>query len=110
MTAKLGNVRIPIQIDIGFGDVVTPKPTQIKFPSLLGLPTASLRTYPKETVVAEKYEAMVSLGIANSRMKDFYDVRVMAGFSIRRSDISESDSSDISPTWHGPAKLRHRWH
>jgi hypothetical protein len=78
MTAKLGNVIIPIQIDIGFGDVVTPKPTQIEYPSLLGLPTAILRAYPKETVVAEKYEAMVSLGIANSRMKDFYDVWVMS--------------------------------
>jgi len=78
MTAKLGNVRIPIQIDVGVGDVVTPKPTQIEYPSLLGLPTATLWTYPKETVVAEKFESMVSLGIANSRMKDFYDVWVLA--------------------------------
>ncbi len=72
--ATLGIAKIALQIDIGFGDVVTPSPMQITYPSLLNLPAAVLRAYPKETVIAEKYEAMVSLGVANSRMKDFYDV------------------------------------
>jgi hypothetical protein len=75
----LGVARIPIQVDLGFGDAITPKPEQIEYPSLLGLPAPVLRAYPKETVVAEKYQAMVMLGIANSRMKDFYDLWVLAG-------------------------------
>lgn len=70
----LENVRIPIQIDIGFGDVVTPAPAEAEFPTLLNFPAPKLLTYPRETVIAEKFEAMVKLGIANSRMKDFYDL------------------------------------
>ena len=73
---------LPIQIDLGFGDVITPAPVETEIPSLLDLPNAKLLTYPRETVVAEKFEAMVSLGLANSRMKDFYDVRSLSrGFS-----------------------------
>ena len=70
----LENARIPIQIDLGFGDVITPAPLETEIPSLLDMPTARLLTYPRESVVAEKFEAMVSLGLANSRMKDLYDV------------------------------------
>jgi len=78
MTAKLDNAHIPIQIDIGFGDAITPKAEQVEYPTLLGQSAPILRVYPKETVIAEKYEAMVSLGMANSRMKDFYDLWVLA--------------------------------
>jgi hypothetical protein len=78
LTAMLATARIPIQIDIGFGDAITPKAEQVEYPTLLGQPTPILHAYPKVTVVAEKYEAMVSLGIANSRMKDFYDIWVLA--------------------------------
>ena len=70
----LENARIPIQIDLGFGDVITPGTVETEIPSVLGLPRAKLQTYPRESVVAEKFEAMVSLGLANSRMKDFYDL------------------------------------
>lgn len=70
----LENARIPIQIDIGFGDVVTPAPAEAEFPTLLDFPAPRLLAYPRECVVAEKFEAMVKLGIANSRMKDFYDL------------------------------------
>ncbi len=73
-TAMLGTARIRLQVDIGFGDAVTPAPERITYPSLLNLPGPILQAYPKETVIAEKYEAIVSLGIANSRMKDFYDI------------------------------------
>jgi hypothetical protein len=73
----LENARIPIQIDIGFGDIVTPPPQEAVFPTLLDLPAPKLLTYPRESVVAEKFQAMVSLGIANSRMKDFYDLRTL---------------------------------
>ena len=76
-TATLASARIPLQVDIGFGDAVTPAPTDADYPTLLGFPRLGLRVYPKETVVAEKFEAMVSLGIDNSRMKDFYDLYVL---------------------------------
>ncbi len=61
-------------MDIAFGDAVTPGIQDAEFPTLLDLPAPYLRTYPRETVVAEKFEAMVRLGIVNSRMKDFYDL------------------------------------
>lgn len=77
MTAKLDKATIPIQVDIGFGDAVTPKPEYIKYPTLLDFSAPYLRVYPKYTVVAEKFEAMTSLGIANSRMKDFYDIWIL---------------------------------
>jgi predicted nucleotidyltransferase component of viral defense system len=78
LIASLGNARINLQVDIGFGDAITPAPNEIQYPSLLGLPSPRLRAYSKETVIAEKLEAMVTLGMANSRMKDFYDVWMMS--------------------------------
>jgi predicted nucleotidyltransferase component of viral defense system len=69
------STRLDLQIDIGFGDAVTPQVRVAEFPTILdGFPAPSLKTYPPETVIAEKFQAMVALGIANSRMKDFYDV------------------------------------
>jgi hypothetical protein len=70
----LEKARIPMQLDIGFGDAVTPPAVEAAFPTMLGGPAAVLLTYPRETVVAEKFEAMVKLGIANTRMKDFHDL------------------------------------
>ncbi len=78
MTATLATARINVQVDIGFGDAVHPGPVELTYPSLLGLPATRLRAYPRETVVAEKFQAMVSLGELNSRMKDFYDLFVLA--------------------------------
>lgn len=72
--ARLGKARLPLQVDIGFGDVVTPKAEKAFFPPLLEFPAPRLSMYPKETVIAEKFEAMVKLGIVNSRMKDYYDI------------------------------------
>ena len=77
-TAYLERAKIPIQIDIGFGDAVTPPPVENNYPTLLGSTAPRLLTYPRKTVVAEKLEAMVKLGIANSRMKDFYDMEVLS--------------------------------
>jgi hypothetical protein len=74
LQARLGVTRISLQVDIGFGDVITPAPIEVEYPTMLGLPAPKLRAYPRETVVAEKFEAMVKLGMANSRMKDFYDL------------------------------------
>ena len=73
-TAALAGARIPITVDIGFGDAVEPGVEDIDLPVLLDLPSPYLRAYPPETVVAEKFHAMVALGRANSRMKDYYDV------------------------------------
>src|SRR6516165_4040007 len=64
-------------VDIGFGDSVEPGIETIDYPSLLDLPAPRLRAYAPETVIAEKFQAMVSLGRANSRMKDFYDIWVL---------------------------------
>lgn len=77
--ARLGVVRIPIQVDIGFGDTVVPKPEWLKYPTLLEFPAPRLLAYPRETVVAEKFQSMVDLGIANSRMKDFFDLWFLTG-------------------------------
>lgn len=75
---RLENARLALQIDIGFGDAVTPEPQSTTYPTLLDFPAPQLRAYPRETVVAKKFQAMVALGIANSRMKDFFDVWTLA--------------------------------
>ena len=74
LVARLGSARIPLQIDIGFGDVVTPAAQEARYPTMLDFPAPRVRVYPWETVVAERLQAMVALGIVNSRMKDFYDL------------------------------------
>jgi hypothetical protein len=76
--AFLEKARIPMQIDIGFGDVVSPSPDERDYPTLLDLPAPNLRMYPRETVIAEKFEAMVQLGTLNTRMKDFFDIWLLA--------------------------------
>lgn len=79
MTAMLEKARILLQIDVGSGDAVTPAPKRETLPVLLDdFAAPKLKVYPKYTVVAEKFEAMVKLGISNSRMKDFWDVRILA--------------------------------
>jgi predicted nucleotidyltransferase component of viral defense system len=73
-TAALSGARIPIVVDVGFGDAIEPGAEDIDLPVLLDMPSPHLRAYPLETVIAEKVHAMVVLGLANSRMKDYYDV------------------------------------
>jgi predicted nucleotidyltransferase component of viral defense system len=72
--AFLGSARVTMQIDVGFGDVVHPDVVVTEYPTLLDFPLPTLRSYPPETVIAEKVEAMLNLGELNSRMKDFFDV------------------------------------
>jgi predicted nucleotidyltransferase component of viral defense system len=74
--ARMGNVRLRIQIDFGVGDVIVPGPRMIEYPVFLGSETIYLLAYPVESAIAEKLQAMVALGAANTRMKDFYDVWV----------------------------------
>jgi hypothetical protein len=71
---QLGNARIPMQIDVGFGDRVTPGPVEIEYPSVLGTPGAKLLGYTPETTIAEKFHVMLQRGTLNSRMKDFFDI------------------------------------
>lgn len=77
--AFIGSARLPVQVDIGFGDAITPAPETVTYPTLLDdLAAPSLRAYPVYTVIAEKLHAMVVLGMNNSRMKDFFDLAVIA--------------------------------
>jgi len=78
LTGYLGSARIPVQVDVGFGDVITPGPAEATFGPLLDLPPPVMAAYPPETVIAEKLDAMVALGMANSRMKDFFDLYVLS--------------------------------
>jgi hypothetical protein len=78
LLATLQNSRIAMQIDVGFGDVLTPAAVATEYPTILDLPAPRLNGYSRETVVAEKFEAMVKLGLVNSRMKDFYDIWLLS--------------------------------
>ncbi|MCC6490014.1 MAG: nucleotidyl transferase AbiEii/AbiGii toxin family protein [Candidatus Hydrogenedentes bacterium] len=79
LVAFLDKARIPLQIDIGFGDAVTPEPVETDYTLLLDtFPAPRIRVYPRESVIAEKLQAMVFLGQLNTRMKDFYDLYTLA--------------------------------
>lgn len=75
---SLQNVPLPMQIDVGFGDTVFPRSEMIEFPTMLNHGPPRLRGYSRETAVAEKFEVMVKLGLFNSRMKDFFDIWLLA--------------------------------
>lgn len=76
--ARLGDSDIPIQIDVGFGNAIVPGPEETEYRTILGDPPPRVLAYPRESVVAEKLNAMVTLGERNSRYKDFYDLHAMA--------------------------------
>jgi predicted nucleotidyltransferase component of viral defense system len=78
MDSRLAQARIRVQVDVGFGDAVVPAPELIEVPALAGLPPARLRAYPREAVIAEKLHAVVLLRLANTRMKDLYDIWSLA--------------------------------
>ncbi len=83
--------QIPMQIDVGFGDAIFPKPKTIDYPAILDFPKPQLKGYAAETVVSEKFEAMVQLGLLNSRMKDFYDIwLMMRQFDFEGSQLTEA--------------------
>ncbi len=77
VTALLGNIKIPVSIDIGFGDIIVPGRMEIDFPVLLDFDIPHIYSYSIESTLAEKFEAIVSLGLANTRFKDFYDIYVI---------------------------------
>ena len=77
-TGYLGTARVHMQIDVGFSDVLVPPAITVDYPTLLEMPAPRLQAYTRETLIAEKLQAMVFLGSVNSRMKDFYDVWLLA--------------------------------
>jgi predicted nucleotidyltransferase component of viral defense system len=123
--ARVGSARSPVQIDIGFGDIVIPQPDEAEYPVLLDAPAPRLRVYPKETVVAEKFEAIVALGADNSRMKDFYDIWAMsrlfsfegpaltratrATFERRRTPVPDDIPSGLSGEFSESPEKQARW-
>ena len=76
--AILAGAQVPMQIDIGFGDVIVPETITVEYPTLLNFPAPVLMAYPKETVVAEKLEALTTLGLLNSRFKDYFDLWLLS--------------------------------
>lgn len=125
LTGLLGNARIPLQIDIGFGDAITPEPEEIEYPVLLDAPAPHLKAYPRYTLVAEKFEAMVRLGIANSRMKDFFDIWLLTQlfgfdgatlahaisntFERRETPLPAEPPLAFTPEFHGDEKKQVQW-
>ena len=89
LTSRLATARIPFQVDIGFGDIVVPGPEDVQFPTLLdGIAAPSVRAYPRASSIAEKFEAIVQLGLQNSRMKDFHDIWALSEtFSFEGSEL-----------------------
>lgn len=97
LVARLERARIHMQVDIGFGDVIVPLPKEIQYPGLLSFPNPRLRAYPREAVVAEKLEALVKLGMANTRMKDFYDLwRLSQDFDFEGTLLVEAIKSTFT--------------
>ena len=89
--AKLDTARIDMQVDVGFNDLIYPEPQKIEFPVILNFPNPVILSYSKETAIAEKFEAMTTLGILNSRMKDFYDIWLLShNFTFEMRILSES--------------------
>ena len=119
--ARCGKARLTLQIDMGLGDAVWPEPQACIYPALLDLPAPSVLAYPRETVVAEKLEAMVVLGDRNSRIKDFFDLHHLASrfefdratlteavrrtFERRRTPIPAEDPLGLTPAyWENPSR------
>ncbi|HJU14855.1 MAG TPA: nucleotidyl transferase AbiEii/AbiGii toxin family protein [Stellaceae bacterium] len=124
-TATVSGARIAVVVDIGFGDSTAPGIETIEYPVLLDLPAPKLRTYARETVVAEKFQAMIVLGRANSRMKDFYDIWILsrtfpfardrlaraiaATFARRRTEIPISVPDALTPEFGGDPGKQRQW-
>ncbi len=125
LAGNLNTARIPIQIDVGFGDNVTPEPEIVEYPSLLDVPCPRIKAYPRYTMVAEKLNAMVSLGYANSRMKDFFDIWLLSHlfhfdantltkaitgtFSCRDTDFPDGIPFAFTPEFYADAQKKRQW-
>jgi predicted nucleotidyltransferase component of viral defense system len=95
---SLGNMRQWMKVDIGFGDVVIPPPEKMTYPTLLDMEAPEIKAYSPETVIAEKFEAMIDLAESNSRMKDFYDVYQLLANRRYKADVLKMAMTILSPT------------
>ena len=125
LQARMGAARLSVQVDIGIGDVVTPAPEWLEYPSLLDLPRPRLRAYPRETVIAEKLHAMEYLGLRNSRMKDYFDIyallregktdvtwlagAIAATFARRQTALPERMPQGLSDEFAGDTAKQTQW-
>ena len=124
MEGRLGTSRIRIQVDIGFSDVVVPVPVEADYPTILDYPPPRLKAYSRESVIAEKLEAMVSLGEGNSRMKDFADLwhlsrnfdfdgpvltKAIASTFHRRQTTIAAQPTALSPVFAQIEAMQTRW-
>jgi hypothetical protein len=125
MTALIEKTRVPLQIDVGFGDRVVPEPEQINFPTLLDFPAPHVKSYTRESMVAEKFEAMVKLGMLNTRMKDFFDVwtvsqkfafdsptlsrAIKATFETRGTIVADKLPLALSPEFYDDREKNAQW-
>ena len=125
LMATLAGARIPMQIDIGFGNAVEPPPAEADYPTLLDMPAPRIRAYPHEAVVAEKFHAMTVLGELNSRYKDFYDIHVLASqfgldgerlahaiaatFDRRRTPIATMLPVALTPRFYSDDRRAEQW-
>ncbi len=90
-SAQIFTAKLPMQIDFGFSDTILPKPVKIKYPPLLDLPAPELKGYTLQTLIAEKFESIVRWGLANTRMKDFYDIWLL----IQQFDMDREELQSI---------------
>ena len=89
-SAQLFTAELPMQIDFGFSDTILPHPAKVKYPTLLDFPAPELRGYTPQTSIAEKFESIIRLGFANTRMKDFYDIWLLIQqFDFDRKELQE---------------------
>ncbi len=121
----LGSARNRVQIDVGFGDSTVPKPVDAEFPTILDMPAPTIRAYQPETVVAEKFEAIVALGMGNSRLKDYFDLdclfrdfpldpkvlreAILATFEKRQRSIPHEAPLGLTEEFSGDAEKQKQW-
>lgn len=124
-SAYLERTRIPVTLDIGFGDALPDGDQTIDYPSLLGMERPNIRSYPPEAVLAEKFQAVVALGLANGRMKDFYDLwaipkalpinadtlaqAVAATFERRQTALPDGVPPGLSSAMASDPQAKQRW-
>ena len=123
--ALLGTARVALQIDVGFGDIITPAPVELEYPTLLEFDAPRLFGYPPETVIAEKLEAMVVLDMANTRLKDFLDIWILsehrefagsvlakaieATFRRRKTELPSETPVALTPAFYAAPSKRAQW-
>ena len=123
--ARLAKTRVKVSIDVAFGDATEPGLEEVELPVLLDQPSPRLRAYAKETVIAEKFQAMVSLGRANSRMKDYYDIwllsethdfsgdglakAIAATFARRKTEIPDTAPNGLSEAFAADRAKQRQW-